>query len=81
MQEVWWEKLFQNETTTVDVGQIDCSRPIGELPEETQAHLNQIQFDQRQRLKGDSDRESSLSCLIINVFLIHSFRRINVRTN
>lgn len=56
MKEVWWEKLFQNETTTIDVRQIDCSRPIGELPEETQAHLNQIQFDQRQRLKGDSDR-------------------------
>lgn len=56
MKDVWWERLFQNETIKVDVSRIDCLRPIEELPEETQAHLNQIQFDQRQRLKGESDR-------------------------
>lgn len=56
MKEVWWEQLFQSETTKVDVSQIDCSRPIEELSEETQAHLNQIQFEQRQRLKGKSGR-------------------------
>lgn len=43
--------------TEIDLNKIDCSRPIGELSEETQSEINRIQFDEQQKLKGESTSE------------------------
>lgn len=50
-KQIWWKKLFQHEAE-IDTTKLDCSRPIDELPEDTQAQINQIQFDEQQKLKG-----------------------------
>lgn len=50
-KEIWWKKLLDREPD-IDVKKIDCSRPIDELSEETQAQINQIQFDEQQKMKG-----------------------------
>lgn len=51
MKEIWWKKLLQQEPD-INSSKIDCSRPLNELSEETQAHIQKIQFDQQQKLKG-----------------------------
>ncbi|XP_055322247.1 nudC domain-containing protein 3 [Sitodiplosis mosellana] len=50
-KEIWWKKLFQHESE-IDTKKIDCSRQMNELSDETQAQINQIQFDEQQKLKG-----------------------------
>lgn len=50
-KEIWWKKLLDHEPD-IDVKKIDCSRPIEELSEQTQAQINQIQFDEQQKMKG-----------------------------
>lgn len=50
-KESWWKKLFQHEVQ-IDPTKIDVSRPMNELSEETQAHINKIHFDEQQKLKG-----------------------------
>lgn len=49
---------------------IDCSRSIEELSEQTQAQINQIQFDEQQKLKG-------IFCSVIRLIL----RRKNLKKN
>lgn len=43
--------MFQHEQS-IDVGKIDCSRPINELSEETRRDLERIQWDEDQKMKG-----------------------------
>lgn len=50
-KEIWWKKLLDHEPD-IDTKKIDCSRPIGELSEQTQAQIDQIQFDEQQKMKG-----------------------------
>lgn len=50
-KEIWWKKLLQHEPN-IDATKIDVSRPMDELSEQTRAHLNKIQFDEQQKLKG-----------------------------
>lgn len=50
-KEIWWKKLLHHEND-IDVNKIDCSRPFDELSEETQAHIQQIQYDEEQKMKG-----------------------------
>ncbi|XP_031631223.1 nudC domain-containing protein 3 [Contarinia nasturtii] len=56
-KEIWWKKLLQHEKGEIDANQIDCSRPLEELSAETQAQINQIQFDEHQKLKGQPTSE------------------------
>lgn len=51
IKEIWWKKLLQQEPE-INSAKIDCSRPLNELSEETQAHIQKIQFDEQQKLKG-----------------------------
>lgn len=51
MKEIWWKKLLQQEPD-INSSKIDCSRSLNELSEETQAHIQKIQFDEQQKLKG-----------------------------
>lgn len=50
-KELWWKRLFNHEPD-IDLNKIDYSRPIEELPEETQTELNRIQYDEQQKMKG-----------------------------
>lgn len=61
-KEIWWKKLLDHEPD-IDVKKIDCSRPIEELSEQTQAQINQIQFDEQQKMKGirNDDSQSLLN--------------------
>lgn len=61
-KEIWWKKLLEHESD-IDVKQIDCSRPFDELSEETQAHLQQIQYDEQQKMKGK--RQKQLQGLVV----------------
>lgn len=37
----------------IDLNRIDCSRPLDELPEDTQTDIERIQWDERQKLCGE----------------------------
>lgn len=37
----------------IDLMRIDCSRPIDELPEGTQAEIKRIQWEERQKNSGE----------------------------
>lgn len=50
-KEIWWKKLLDHEPD-IDTKKIDCSRPMDELSDETQAQINRIQFDEQQKMKG-----------------------------
>lgn len=50
-KEVWWE-LFLEDEPRLDLGKIDCSRSLEELPEESQAIIEKLQWDQRQKALG-----------------------------
>lgn len=52
LREVWWKRLLHNEPE-IDVNRIDCSRPMEELPEDTQTEIERIQWDERQKLSGE----------------------------
>lgn len=51
-KEIWWKRLFVGDSV-IDLNQIDCSRPMEELSQETQSEINRIQFDEQQKLKGE----------------------------
>lgn len=58
-KEIWWKKLLEHEDD-IDVKKIDCSRPFDELSEDMQAELNQIQYDEQQRLKGEQSNNEHM---------------------
>uniref|UniRef100_A0A0X3QEA5 NudC domain-containing protein 3 n=1 Tax=Schistocephalus solidus TaxID=70667 RepID=A0A0X3QEA5_SCHSO len=51
VSELWWEAAFVDEEK-IDVQKIDCSRPMHELDEESQAKIAQMLFDQEQKRLG-----------------------------
>ncbi|VDN12380.1 unnamed protein product [Dibothriocephalus latus] len=51
VNELWWEAAFVDEER-IDVQEIDCSRPMHELDEESQAKIAQMLFDQEQKRLG-----------------------------
>ncbi|CAK1547048.1 unnamed protein product [Leptosia nina] len=51
VQERWWDRLLQNEEP-IDLGKIDCSRPLNELPEDHIAKVRELQWNQEQKMKG-----------------------------
>lgn len=85
MNEIWWKKLLENERD-IDVTKVDCSRAIHELSEDTQAQINRIQFDERQKLKGitKDNKLKRFRQRIINFLIIVKlclFRRTDIRAN
>lgn len=50
-REIWWKRLFLEETE-IDLGKVDPSRPMEDLPEETQANLERIRWDEQQKMEG-----------------------------
>ncbi|KAL7059702.1 hypothetical protein AAHC03_013499 [Spirometra sp. Aus1] len=51
VSELWWEAAFVDEEK-IDVQKIDCSRPMHELDDESQAKIAQMLFDQEQKRLG-----------------------------
>lgn len=82
-KEIWWKKLFQHETE-IDTTKIDCSRSMDELSEETQAHINQIQFDEQQKLKGINNGYFLHQFLFSSILSIHlpiQYRSTDIGSN
>ncbi|CAH1098502.1 unnamed protein product [Psylliodes chrysocephalus] len=50
-QEMWWNCLVQSEPV-IDISKIDCSRPYEELPEEAQAKIEELQWNQERKKLG-----------------------------
>jgi len=51
VQERWWEALLQNEPK-IDVKHINCERPMDDLPDEEQAKIQELMFDDHQKKLG-----------------------------
>lgn len=49
--EMWWDCLFLSEPK-LDVSKIDCSRPLEELPEEAQAKIEELTWNQERKRQG-----------------------------
>lgn len=49
--ESWWERFLTTEPV-LDLQQMDCSRPLEDLPEDVQAKIEQLRWDAEQRNKG-----------------------------
>lgn len=54
MAETWWDKLFISEPT-LDTTKLNCSRPIEDLSEDTQAMIRKMQWDNQQKLLGETE--------------------------
>lgn len=50
-QEMWWSCLVRSEPE-LDISKIDCSRPYEELPEEAQAKIEELQWNQERKRLG-----------------------------
>jgi len=50
-EERWWESLLKNEPK-IDLKHINCERPVEDLPEEEQAKIEELMFDERQKKQG-----------------------------
>jgi len=50
--ETWWDKLFISEPS-LDTKTLNCSRPIEDLPQDTQAMIRKMQWDNQQKLLGN----------------------------
>ncbi len=61
IDDYWWEAAFVGEDK-IDVQEIDCSRPMHELDDETQSKIAQMLFDQEQKRKGLPTTEEKASC-------------------
>lgn len=53
MTEAWWDKLFISEPT-LDTTKLNCRRPIEDLSEDTQAMIRKMQWDNQQKLLGET---------------------------
>ncbi|XP_025836422.1 nudC domain-containing protein 3 isoform X2 [Agrilus planipennis] len=51
VQEMWWNCLLQNEPK-LDISKIDCSRPFEELPEDAQAKIEELAWNQERKIQG-----------------------------
>lgn len=51
LNEIWWECLLIGESK-LDVSKMDCSRPFEELPEEAQAKIEELTWNQEQKRLG-----------------------------
>lgn len=49
--EMWWECLIKSEPK-LDVSKIDCTRPFEDLPEEAQAKIEQLEWNQERKRLG-----------------------------
>ncbi|CAH0564248.1 unnamed protein product [Brassicogethes aeneus] len=49
--DMWWDCLLRNEEK-LDISKIDCSRPYEELPEEAQAKIEELQWNQERKIMG-----------------------------
>lgn len=52
MTEAWWDKLFVSEPT-LDTTKLNCNRPMEDLPQDTQAMIRKMQWDNQQKLLGE----------------------------
>ncbi|CAH1986314.1 unnamed protein product [Acanthoscelides obtectus] len=50
-KEMWWNCLLKSEPE-IDISQIDCSRPYEELPEDAQAKIEELQWNQERKRLG-----------------------------
>ncbi|XP_017076563.1 nudC domain-containing protein 3 [Drosophila eugracilis] len=57
-KELWWERLFEGDPE-IDAKKIDCERYIDELPEDTQATIEKLRFQQLAADKAQSEIQSS----------------------
>ncbi|KAF2904789.1 hypothetical protein ILUMI_01385 [Ignelater luminosus] len=51
LAEIWWDCLIKSEPK-LDVTKIDCSRPFEELPEEAQAKIEELTWNQERKRLG-----------------------------
>ncbi|VDL98142.1 unnamed protein product [Schistocephalus solidus] len=66
VSELWWEAAFVDEEK-IDVQKIDCSRPMHELDEESQAKIAQMLFDQEQKRLGLPTSEEKVSLRLMRL--------------
>ncbi|KAJ8913202.1 hypothetical protein NQ315_016144 [Exocentrus adspersus] len=50
-QDMWWNRLIISEPE-LDISKIDCTRPYEELPEEAQAKIEELQWNQERKRLG-----------------------------
>nr|CAH7726659.1 unnamed protein product [Callosobruchus chinensis] len=50
-KEMWWNCLLKSEPL-IDISKIDCSRPYEELPEDAQAKIEELQWNQERKRLG-----------------------------
>uniref|UniRef100_A0A5K3EEV5 CS domain-containing protein n=1 Tax=Mesocestoides corti TaxID=53468 RepID=A0A5K3EEV5_MESCO len=66
VDEYWWEAAFVGEDK-INVQEIDCSRPMHELDEESQGKIAQMLYDQEQKRLGLPTTEEKLHHLNLQV--------------
>ncbi|XP_017103780.2 nudC domain-containing protein 3 [Drosophila bipectinata] len=57
-KDLWWERLFEGDPE-IDHKKIECENYIDELPEETQATLEKLRFDQIAADKAQNELQAS----------------------
>lgn len=67
--EAWWDKLFISEPT-LDTTKLNCNRPIEDLPQDTQAMIRKMQWDNQQKLLGKIVDSSVLLYLNVVTLLL-----------
>lgn len=50
-QDIWWNCLIKSEPE-LDISKIDCTRPFEDLPEEAQAKIDELQWNQERKRLG-----------------------------
>jgi hypothetical protein len=52
MEKRWWDRIFKDETETIDLSLVDKTHKISDYDEATQGMIRRILFDQRQERLG-----------------------------
>uniref|UniRef100_A0A0K8TRF0 Nuclear migration protein nudC n=1 Tax=Tabanus bromius TaxID=304241 RepID=A0A0K8TRF0_TABBR len=65
VKELWWDKFLEAENS-IDVNKIDCTKPVEEFSEESQAAIEKLRWDEKQKLAGlptsDDIKNQELLC-------------------
>lgn len=64
VKEIWWDCFITSEPK-LDISKIDCTKPIEDLPEDAQAKIQELQWNQEQKRLGlpTSDEIKNLETL------------------
>ncbi|XP_044758628.1 nudC domain-containing protein 3 [Coccinella septempunctata] len=64
VKEIWWDRFLTSEPK-LDISKIDCTKPMEDLPDDAQAKIQELQWNQEQKRLGlpTSDEIKNLNTL------------------